>query len=244
MDEGNDFMELLELQDNLEMVTKTELLDRARTHGASISDRQLTSFASEGLLPKSARIGSRGGAFPKLAVEQLLFVSRFAKAWGCRFRRSRSCYPYGGTCSVRSRAKEVSLTEFEYVARASITLQEAWFAVPSVLQQELRIQYAIPGRWLNQVQAEGRGASDGSVATTLSRSGSLWRPGVTRPATSSWSTPSGSRFPGGTRVTTLPASVSGFPTGSISPCGTTQHREGVSFAGGSASDPDGTEEGA
>ena len=136
MDEGNDFMELLELQGNLEMVTKSELLEQARGHGASVSDRQLTSFASEGLIPKSARIGSRGGAYPKLVVDQLNFVSRFRQR-GMSVQGVKELLPLWRYMQRATRKHEVSLAEFERVARMSITTPEAWFAVPGVLQETL-----------------------------------------------------------------------------------------------------------
>jgi len=136
MNEGNDFMELLELQGNLEMVTKSELLDQARRHGASVSDRQLVSFAAEGLIPKSARIGSRGGAYPQLVVDELVFISRFRQR-GMTVQGIKELLPLWRYMQRATRDREVSLSEFERIARANITMAEAWFAVPAVLQETL-----------------------------------------------------------------------------------------------------------
>ena len=136
MDEGNDFMELLELQGNLEMVSKSELLEKIRSRGQSISDRQLTSYVSEGLIPKSARIGSRGGAYPQITVDLLIFVTHFRHR-GLSVNAIRELLPLWRYLRRAIREHEISLREFEYIARQTITLPEAWFAVPSVLMDVL-----------------------------------------------------------------------------------------------------------
>jgi len=136
MNEGNDYMELLELQGNLELVTKSELLDLVRDHGGHISDRQLTSFMSEGLIPKSARIGSRGGAYPRIVVDLVLFITRFRRR-GLSVTAIKELLPTWRYLRRALRENEVSLAEFEYIARQTITLQEAWFTVPAVLMDVL-----------------------------------------------------------------------------------------------------------
>lgn len=143
MDEGNDFMELMELQGNLAMVTKSELLDALRKHGQSISDRQLTSFASEGLMPKSARIGSRGGAYPRIVIDLLWFILRLRKQ-GLSVNGIKELLPLWRYLRRALRDKEVSLAEFELIARQTITLQEAWFAVPGVLMEVLPCPMCTP----------------------------------------------------------------------------------------------------
>jgi DNA-binding transcriptional MerR regulator len=136
MNEGDDFMELLELQGNLNMITKTQLLESTRKHGPGITDRQLTSFVSDGLLPKSARIGSRGGAYPALVEDQLYFVRSFRKR-GLSVQAVKELLPLWRYMKRAIRDHEVSLSEFEYIARETVTLPEAWYAVPSVLQENL-----------------------------------------------------------------------------------------------------------
>lgn len=136
MNEGDDFMELMELQGNLDMITKTELLASTRVHGAGVTDRQLTSFVSDGLLPKSARIGSRGGAYPALVQEQLNFVKRYRKR-GLSVQSVKELLPLWRYMKRAIRDHEVSLSEFEYIARENVTQPEAWYAVPSVLQEAL-----------------------------------------------------------------------------------------------------------
>ncbi len=51
-------MELLSIQGNLDLITKTELIEWARRHDIPLTGRQITSYITEGLLPKTARIGS------------------------------------------------------------------------------------------------------------------------------------------------------------------------------------------
>lgn len=136
MDEGNDFMTLLELQDSLEMITKTELLDQARKEGIPMSDRQLTALATDGLIPKSARIGSRSGAYPKVVLDQLKFVKRW-RGRGMSVPAVKELLPIWRYMLRARRGREVSLAEFEFIARTSITLPEAWFSAPIVMQESL-----------------------------------------------------------------------------------------------------------
>ena len=61
--EENGFLEYLQLQgSDPELVTKSELISAVRQRGYSVGDRQLTFYISEGLVPKSVRVGSRAGA--------------------------------------------------------------------------------------------------------------------------------------------------------------------------------------
>lgn len=136
MNEGDDFMELMELQGTLDLVSKSELLDEVRRHGATISDRQLTSLVTEGLVPKSARIGTRGGAYPRIVVHLLTFITR-ARARGMSVQAVRELLPVWRYLRRAVRDKEVSLAELEYVARQSVTLPEAVFNVPAMVQEAL-----------------------------------------------------------------------------------------------------------
>jgi DNA-binding transcriptional MerR regulator len=136
VDEGNDFMELMEIQGNLDLVTKSELLDEVRRHGARMTDRQLTSLVTEGLVPKSARIGSKGGAYPRIVVDLLTFISR-SRSRGLSVQAIRELLPVWRYLRRAVRTREVSLAELEYIARQSVTLTEAVFAVPSMLQEAL-----------------------------------------------------------------------------------------------------------
>jgi DNA-binding transcriptional MerR regulator len=133
LDEGNDFMELLQLQDSLDMVTKTELLEHVRARGASISDRQLTTFVTEGLVPKLARIGSRGSAYPKIVEELVLFILSCRDA-GQSVQAIKELLPVWKYLHGAVRKGELSLKDFEQVAREHVTLPEAAYAVPVVMR--------------------------------------------------------------------------------------------------------------
>src|SRR5438552_3947751 len=55
------FLEYLELQKEPDMVTKSDLIEQVRHRGGRISDRLLSYYASEVLIPNAARVGSRRG---------------------------------------------------------------------------------------------------------------------------------------------------------------------------------------
>ena len=131
MQEGQDFLEYLELQDNLDMLTKSELLEHVRRTGGPISDRTLTFYVTEGLVPKSARVGSRGGAYPKVVGELVAWIVR-SRARGLSVEALKELLPLWKFLQRAVRAEEVSLAEFEYVARQHVRSPEALFAVPSL----------------------------------------------------------------------------------------------------------------
>ena len=74
----NEFLEFMMLdRGEPQLVTKSELLERVRGYGLAISDRQLTFYVTEGLLPKSIRAGSRAGVYPRKVVSLLSWILRF-----------------------------------------------------------------------------------------------------------------------------------------------------------------------
>jgi len=146
MNEGDDFMELMELQGNLEMITKSQVLERTREMGTTISDRQLTAMVSDGLIPQSARIGSRGGAYPALVLEQLWFVKRY-RSRGLSVKAVKELLPLWRYMKRAVRGHEISLDEFQYIARENVTQTEAWYAVPSVLQETLPCRTCDKENW-------------------------------------------------------------------------------------------------
>jgi DNA-binding transcriptional MerR regulator len=131
--EGSEFLEYLELQDSLDMVTKSELLDSVRARGARVTDRQLTTYISEGLVPRSARIGSRSGAFPKIVIDVLLWVDS-CRQRGVPLEAIRELVPLYKFLKRAVRTKELDFTEFEYVARQFVRSPEAGYAVPGLIE--------------------------------------------------------------------------------------------------------------
>src|SRR5262245_25722945 len=124
MDEGNDFLELLELQGTLEFVSKTELLDEVRKRSnRGLSERQLTSYVSEGLVPKLARIGTRGSAYPKIVLKLLLFITAM-REMGLTVQAVKELLPVWRYLQRAHRDRILNLAELEYIARQHITLDE------------------------------------------------------------------------------------------------------------------------
>src|SRR4051794_39180615 len=116
MDEGSDFLEYLEMQGNLEMLTKSQLLDYVRRNGGPISDRQLTTYISEGVVPKSARIGSRSGAYPKIVGDLLAWVAR-SRRRGLSVEAIKELLPLWRLMKKSVREKTIDVAQLELVAR-------------------------------------------------------------------------------------------------------------------------------
>lgn len=131
--DGSDFLEYLELQDNLDLVTKSELLDEVRQRKARVSDRQLTSYITEGLVPRSARIGTRSGAFPRIVIDLLEFVAA-ARERGLSVEAVRELLPLWRLLTRGVRDHRLDLTEVEYVARQHLRKPEAIYSIPWVIQ--------------------------------------------------------------------------------------------------------------
>lgn len=138
--EGTEFLEYLELQDNLDMVSKSDLLESVRTRGGRVTDRQLTTYISEGLVPRSARIGSRSGAFPKIVVDLLHWIDN-SRQRGLAVEAIKELVPLWKFLMRAVRAKDLNLTEFEYVARQFVRSPEAGFAVPNLFDWCLPCPY-------------------------------------------------------------------------------------------------------
>ena len=131
MDDGADVLEYLELQRSMKMLNKGQLLERVREQGGKVSDRQLTSLISEGLIPKSVRIGSRTGAWPEIVSDLLSWVLQ-ERSKGLSVEAIRELLPLWKFLMDSYKCGEVSLIEFEYLARQHITSPEAAFAAPSL----------------------------------------------------------------------------------------------------------------
>ncbi len=146
MDEGGDFMDLLELQGDLQMITKSELLENVRKRGGSISDRQLTSYVTEGLLPKSARIGSRSGAYPKIVERLVLFVTQ-ARRRGLSVQGVKELLPVWRLLESSRLTGELQLDALEYVAREHAVSAEAAYSVPWMINAVLPCPSCDPERF-------------------------------------------------------------------------------------------------
>lgn len=131
--EENGFLEYLQLQDGVpDLVTKSELIAEVRGLGYSLSDRQLTFYVTEGLVPRSVRVGSRAGAYPEIVVELMTWILQ-ARDEGASIEALRELLPVWKFL-IRARSAHVlDLGELEYVARQHVTSSEGSIAVPRVV---------------------------------------------------------------------------------------------------------------
>jgi DNA-binding transcriptional MerR regulator len=135
--DGSDFLEYLELQGSLDMVSKSELLEAVRASGRRVSDRQLISYITEGLMPRSARIGSRSGAFPKITIELLEWISDARDDRGLSVDAVRELLPLWRLLQRGIRDQRIDLAEVQLVARQHVRKREAAYSVPWVVQWTL-----------------------------------------------------------------------------------------------------------
>ena len=135
--EENGFLEYLQLQEDSTLITKSELIAAVRAVGLSLSDRQLTFYASEGLLPKSVRVGSRAGAYPAIVAELAVWVVT-AREGGVPIEAIKELLPIWKFLIRTRREHLLDLSELEYVARANVTSLEGSIALPRVVTDVLR----------------------------------------------------------------------------------------------------------
>jgi DNA-binding transcriptional MerR regulator len=129
----NDFLEFLQLEHGEpHLVTKSELLERVRQGGYSISDRQLTFYVSEGLLPKSVRVGSRAGAYPAPVVSLLSWILR-AREMGVSVEAIKELIPVWKFLMRARKQGLIDLAELEYIARQQLSTLDAVLAVPELV---------------------------------------------------------------------------------------------------------------
>ncbi|WP_019072976.1 MerR family transcriptional regulator [Streptomyces hokutonensis] len=131
--EENGFLEYLQLQGgDPDLVTKSELIARVRAEGYRVSDRQLTFYVSEGLLPRSVRVGSRAGAYPAVVVDLLTWVLR-ARDGGVPIEALKELLPVWKFLVAARNARRLDLGELEYVARQHVSSTEGSLAVARVV---------------------------------------------------------------------------------------------------------------
>ena len=135
--EENGFLEYLQLQGSApELVTKSELLSAVRQRGYSVGDRQLTFYISEGLVPKSVRVGSRAGAYPKIVIQLLTWILR-AKEGGLSVEAIRELLPVWKYLIRARNERRIDLNELEYIARQHVRTVEGSYAIPPVVADVL-----------------------------------------------------------------------------------------------------------
>jgi len=135
--EENGFLEYLQLQgSDPVLVTKSELLSAVRQSGYSVGDRQLTFYISEGLVPKSVRVGSRAGAYPRIVIELLIWILR-AKEGGLSVEAIRELLPVWKYLIRARNGRRIDLGELQYIARQHVRTIEGSYAIPPVVANVL-----------------------------------------------------------------------------------------------------------
>jgi DNA-binding transcriptional MerR regulator len=131
--EENGFLEYLQLQDGSSaLVTKSELVSRIRKQGYSLSDRQLTFYVTEGLVPRSVRVGTRAGAYPAIVVSLLEWVVA-ARDAGVSIDALKELLPVWKFLIRAYNDKSLDIGELEYVARQHVTSLEGSMVVPRLV---------------------------------------------------------------------------------------------------------------
>lgn len=132
MTEFRDALGYFDVQGSTEMVTRTELMQYIRESGEQISDRNLTYYTSEGLVPPAVRIGSRSGAYPKIVRELLRWIIR-SRRQGASIDAIKQLLPLWVLLARSRRNGCVDLGEVEHLAREHVTLLEANRIVPLLI---------------------------------------------------------------------------------------------------------------
>lgn len=135
--EPNGFLEYLELQGGKsDLVTKSELIAQVRTAGYRVSDRQLTFYVSEELLPRSVRVGSRAGAYPAIVVRLLTWILR-SRDRGIPIEVLKELLPVWKYLIRAGNDQLLNLAELEYIARQHVNSFEGSLALPQVVTDVL-----------------------------------------------------------------------------------------------------------
>lgn len=129
-------VEFIELQGSDALITKTELLDEVRSRGLRISDRNLSYYQGQGLLPPSVRVGTRTAAFPAIVAEMAEWVIR-SRQRGLSIDAIRELLPVWKHLVLSRTRGEVSLAELEYQARSKVSSVEANYAIPGLVSDVL-----------------------------------------------------------------------------------------------------------
>lgn len=134
--EENSFFEYLDSTGGeADLRTKSELLAEVRAEGYKLSDRALSYYTSAGLVPRSARIGSRGPkVYPAILTELITWILQTIEE-GASIEALRELLPVWKYL-VRARSeKSLDLGALEYVARQYVTSPEAVIGVPRVVNR-------------------------------------------------------------------------------------------------------------
>lgn len=131
-----------------------------------VSDRQLTFYVSEGLIPKSVRVGTRAGVYPRIVVELLSWILT-ARDRGVPIEAIKELIPVWKFLVRARRERRMDLMELEYIARQHVTSLEGVVAVP-MLVGDVLMGYCPPCRGdIKIVRKDGVERSIDDVETTV-----------------------------------------------------------------------------
>ena len=131
--EDNGFLEYLQLQGgSADLLTKSELIAAVRDAGYSFSDRKLTYYASEDLIPRSVRVGSRAGVYPAVVAELTMWILR-AREGGVTIEALKELLPVWKFLMRAREGHVLDLAEFEDLARRHIQSVDGSLAVPPLI---------------------------------------------------------------------------------------------------------------
>ncbi|MCC6227070.1 MAG: hypothetical protein IT195_11790 [Microthrixaceae bacterium] len=136
MTDETDFIEYMQIQGTTELITKTELLAEVRSRGLQISERTLTFYATKGIIPKAARIGTRTGVYPRIVVE-LLSLALLNRQRNASIDATLQLIPLWKLIARGAISGDLDLAEIEYVARQHVTLPDANFVFPFMMKEIL-----------------------------------------------------------------------------------------------------------
>ena len=117
-------------------VRESELITEVRNAGFKLSDRQLTFYMSEGLIPLSVRAGSRVGVYPAVVVD-LMHWLLFMRNLGVSIDALRELLPVWKFLKRSLKGKSVDLAELELVARQHVSSPGALSAAPAAVSYVL-----------------------------------------------------------------------------------------------------------
>jgi DNA-binding transcriptional MerR regulator len=160
--EENGFLEFLELQGGeSELITKSELLGAVRDAGFKLSDRNLTFYLSENLIPRSVRAGSRAGVYPAIVAQLMIWILYMRKV-GASIEAIRELLPVWKFLVKSRNGNRLDISELEYVARQHLSLPDALSALPIVVSHVM-VKRCCPGCREKIVLIDKNGKTDRSA---------------------------------------------------------------------------------
>jgi DNA-binding transcriptional MerR regulator len=119
---------------SFDLISKTELIATIRERGLSVTDRTLTYYSSEGLIPPSIRVGARGAAYPFLTCDLLTWILG-SRDRSVSIDALRELKPLWLSLYAAQFEGVIELDHLERIARSTIRSREANFEVPVMINE-------------------------------------------------------------------------------------------------------------